>query len=44
MKINTITLDGKKSGKVDISDSIFKIKPNNAVVRQVVLAELTNMR
>ena len=44
MKIKTITLEGKKSGNIDISDSIFKIKPNNAVVRQVVLAELTNMR
>ena len=44
MKINTITLEGKKSGNIDISDSVFNIKPNNAVVRQVVLAELTNMR
>ena len=44
MKINTITLEGKKSGNIDISDSVFKIKPNNAAVRQVVLAELTNMR
>ena len=44
MKINTITLEGKKSGNISISDSVFKIKPNNAVVRQVVLAELTNMR
>ena len=44
MKINTITLEGKKSGSISISDSVFKIKPNSAVVRQVVLAELTNMR
>ena len=44
MKINTITLEGKKSGNINISDSVFKIKPNSAVVRQVVLAELTNMR
>ena len=44
MKINTYTLEGKKSGNIDISDNVFKIKPNNAVVRQVVLAELTNMR
>ena len=44
MKINTITIEGKKSGNINISDSVFKIKPNNAVVRQVVLAELTNMR
>ena len=44
MKINTITLEGKKSGNINLSDSIFKIKPNIAVVRQVVLAELTNMR
>ena len=44
MKINTITIEGKKSGNINISDSIFKIKPNIAAVRQVVLAELTNMR
>ena len=44
MKLNTISLEGKKSGNVELSDSVFKIKPNNAVVRQVVLAELTNMR
>ena len=44
MKINTVNLKGEKSGNVDISDNVFKIKPNNAVVRQVVLAELTNMR
>ena len=44
MKLNTINLEGKKSGNVELSDSVFKIKPNNAVVRQVVLAELTNMR
>jgi large subunit ribosomal protein L4 len=44
MKINTINFQGEKSGNIDISDSVFRIKPNNAVVRQVVLAELTNMR
>tara|TARA_B100001250_G_scaffold413133_1_gene446268 strand:- start:2855 stop:3481 length:627 start_codon:yes stop_codon:yes gene_type:complete len=44
MKINTIDFEGKKSGNVEISDSVFKITPNNAVVRQAILAELTNMR
>lgn len=44
MKLNTIDLEGKKSGNVEISDKVFKIKPNNAVIRQAVLAELTNMR
>ena len=44
MKINTFNSDGKKSGNVNISDSVFKVNPNDAVVRQVVLAELTNMR
>ena len=44
MKLNTIDLEGNKSGNIEISDSVFKIKPNNAVIRQAVLAELTNMR
>ena len=44
MKLNTIDLKGNKSGNVDISDDVFKITPNNAVITQAVLAELTNMR
>ena len=44
MKINTYNLNGKKTGNIDLKDSIFKIEPNKAVIRQTVLAELTNMR
>ena len=44
MKFNTIDFKGKKTGSVEMSDSVFKVKPNDAIIRQAVLAELTNMR
>ena len=44
MKCNKYKINGEKSGNINLSDSIFKIEPNEAVIRQAVLAELTNMR
>ena len=44
MKLNIQTLDGSKAGDLSADKSVFGIEPNHAVVRQAVLAEMTNMR
>tara|TARA_A100001037_G_scaffold272478_1_gene268666 strand:- start:736 stop:1362 length:627 start_codon:yes stop_codon:yes gene_type:complete len=44
MKLDVIKLDGTKAGDIQVDKSVFSIKPNEAVVRQAVLAEMTNMR
>tara|TARA_B100001250_G_C19691828_1_gene740654 strand:+ start:186 stop:809 length:624 start_codon:yes stop_codon:yes gene_type:complete len=44
MKLEVIDINGSKSGKIDLSDNIFGVTPNNSVIRQAVLSELTNMR
>jgi len=44
MKLDVLKLDGSKSGDIKADKSVFGIEPNHAVVRQAVLAELTNMR
>ena len=44
MKLDIIKLDGSKVRDFMADKSVFGIKPNLGVVRQAVLAELTNMR
>ena len=44
MKLDVIKLDGSKAGNIAADKAVFGIEPNEAVVRQAVLAELTNMR
>lgn len=44
MKLNVLKLDGSKGTAVTVDDAVFGVEPNQPVVRQAVLAELTNMR
>ena len=44
MKLNILKLDGSKSSQIKAHESVFGIKPNEPVIRQAVLAELTNLR
>ena len=44
MKLNILKLDGSKSSQIKADKSVFGIKPNEPVIRQAVLAELTNLR
>ena len=44
MKLNVLKLDGSKPSQIKADESVFGIKPNEPVVRQAVLAELTNLR
>ena len=44
MKLDIRKLDGSKAGDLNTDKSVFGIEPNHAVVRQAVLAEMTNMR
>ena len=44
MKSDIIKLDGSKVSDFTADKSVFGIKPNLGVVRQAILAELTNMR
>ena len=44
MKLNVINIDGTKAGNISADKTVFGIEPNAAVVRQAVLAEMTNMR
>ena len=44
MKLNVIDLKGNVIEKIEAVDSVFNITPNQGVVRQAVLAELTNLR
>ena len=44
MKLNVIDLKGNVVGKVEASKNVFSIVPNDSVVRQAILAELTNLR
>jgi len=44
MKFNIHNLSGKKISDFQLDESVFGIKPNNGVIRQAVLAEMTNMR
>ena len=44
MKLDVLKIDGSKAGKITADKTVFGIEPNAAVVRQAVLAEMTNMR
>ncbi len=44
MKLDVIKQDGSKSGNIEADKTVFGIEPNTAVIRQAVLAEMTNMR
>ena len=44
MKHNIYNLSGKVVSEFNLDDSVFGIDPNHGVVRQAVLAEMTNMR
>ena len=44
MKLDVLKIDGSKSGNISADKTVFGIEPNAAVVRQAVLAEMTNMR
>lgn len=44
MKYNIHDLNGKVVSEFNLDDSVFGINPNHGVVRQAVLAEMTNMR
>ena len=42
--ISVVDMEGKQVGTVDLSDSIFGIEPNAAVMHQVVLSYLAAQR
>ena len=44
MKLDVLKIDGSKAGDITAAKTVFGIEPNAAVVRQAVLAEMTNMR
>ena len=44
MKLNILKLDGSKSSQIKADESVFGIEPNEPVICQAVLAELTNLR
>lgn len=44
MKLNVVNLSGKKTGTIEISDSIFACEYNEALVHQVVVSQLANKR
>jgi len=44
MKINVHSLKGDIVDKINADEKIFKIEPNKSVIRQAVLAEMTNLR
>ena len=44
MKLNVVDLTGKKVGNVEVSDSVFACEYNEALVHQVVVAQLANKR
>ncbi len=44
MKINIHSIKGDVVDKIDVDEKIFKVELNKSVVRQAVLAEMTNLR
>ena len=44
MVFDILNLNGEKVNDINLDDLVFGIEPNHGVVRQAVLAELTNMR
>lgn len=43
-KVTVFNMEGLQVGEMDLSDSVFGIEPNEAVVHQVIKAQLTNRR
>ena len=43
-KIAVVDMEGKEVGTVDLSDSIFGVEPNMAVMKDVVVNHLANLR
>ena len=44
MKLNILNANGSKSSEIQLEKSVFGVEVNRNAVRQVVLAELSNMR
>ena len=44
MNLDVINLKGEKVSELKTEKAVFGIKPNNGVVRQAVLSEMTNLR
>ena len=44
MKINIQSIKGDVVDKVNADEKIFKVELNRSVIRQAVLAEMTNLR
>tara|TARA_B100000945_G_scaffold79298_1_gene61234 strand:- start:4126 stop:4752 length:627 start_codon:yes stop_codon:yes gene_type:complete len=44
MKLDIINLKGSKVSDITANNNVFGVEPNNGVVRQAVLSEMTNMR
>jgi len=36
MKINEISIDGKNVGSLEASDKVFKVKPRQDIIQQVI--------
>ena len=44
MKLDVLNIDGSKESTINLDDSIFDIEPNQHVVHQAVISELSNSR
>lgn len=44
MEVEVRNLSGEKVGQMELDDRVFGIEPNRAVVHQVVVAQLANLR
>ena len=44
MKLNVLNMAGKKAGTVEVDSSLFGCEFNEALVHQVVVAQLANKR
>lgn len=44
MKLNVVDMTGKKAGTIEVSESVFGCEYNEALIHQVVVAQLANKR
>ncbi len=44
MKLNVLNMSGKKAGTIEVSDAIFAAEYKEALIHQVVVAQLANKR
>ena len=42
MKLNVMNMAGKKVGTVELNDELFNIEYNEALIHQIVVAQLAN--